>query len=113
MVSPDEEVSLVSLAEVKNLLRKVEKERETLLYEQRIALDHAQKFAKLPANKTEELIKKLMTLEKIKEKHAYKLADLLPTTSEEVQSIFAKERINITDKDVKSILDIIDEFYIE
>jgi len=113
MVTADENVSYVSLAEVKNLLRKVEKERETLLYEQRIALEHAQKFAKLPANKTEDMIKKLMELEKIKEIHAYKIADLLPRTIEEVQSVFAKERINITEKDVKEILDIVNEFYIE
>ena len=112
---PDSEnnVSYVSLAEVKNLLRKVEKERETLLYEQRIALEHVQKFAKLPANKTDELIKKLMELEKVKEIHAYKLADLLPTTKEKVQSIFAKERINLTDKDIQDILDLVNEFYVE
>ncbi len=113
MSDSSENVSYVSLAEVKNLLRKVEKERETLLYEQRIALDHAQSFAKLPANKTAELIKKLMELEKVNEMHAYKIADLLPTTKEEVQSIFAKERINITDKDVKGILDLVNEFYIK
>jgi DNA-directed RNA polymerase subunit F len=113
MSDSSENVSYVSLAEVKNLLRKVEKERETLLYEQRIALDHAQNFAKLPANKTADLIKKLMELEKVNEMHAYKIADLLPTTKEEVQSIFAKERINITDKDVKGILDLVNEIYIK
>ena len=113
MVISDDDFSYVSLSEVKNLLQKVEKERETLLYEQRIALEHAQKFAKLPANKTEELIKKLMELEKIREIHAYKIADLLPTTKDKVQSIFAKERINITDKDIKEILDLVNEYYIE
>jgi len=113
MTISDEKVSYVSLSEVKNLLRKVEKERETLLYEQRIALEHVQNFVKLPANKTEELIKKLMKLEKVKEIHAYKIADLLPTTKEKVQSIFAKERINITDKDIKEILDLVNEYYIE
>mgnify|MGYP006291737335 CR=1 FL=1 len=113
MVISDDDFSYVSLSEVKNLLRKVEKERETLLYEQRIALEHAQKFAKLPANKTQELIKKLMDLEKIREIHAYKIADLLPNTKDKVQSIFAKERINITDKDIKEILDLVNEYYIE
>ena len=112
MVHSDESVSHVSLAEVKNLLKKVEKERETLLYEQRIALDHANKFSKLPANKTADMIKKLMEIEKIKESHAYKIADLLPKSTEEIQSIFAKERINLTDKDLKAILEIVNEFYI-
>jgi DNA-directed RNA polymerase subunit F len=113
MVNSDENVSYVSLAEVKNLLKKVEKERESLLYEQRIAFDHANKFAKLPANKTENMIKKLMEIEKIKESQAYKIADLLPKSIEEIQSIFAKERISLTDKDLKVILDIVNEFYIE
>lgn len=113
MVNSGENVSYVSLAEVKNLLKKVEKERESLLYEQRIAFDHANKFSKLPANKTENMIKKLMEIEKIKESQAYKIADLLPKSIEEIQSIFAKERISLTDKDLKVILDIVNEFYIE
>lgn len=113
MAGSDENISYVSLAEVKNLLRKVEKERETLLYEQRIALDHAQKFSKLPANKTADMIKKLMEIEKIKEIHAYKIADLLPNSIEQIQSVFAKERINLTEQELKSILDIVNEFYIE
>ncbi|MDG6217953.1 MAG: RNA polymerase Rpb4 family protein [Candidatus Thermoplasmatota archaeon] len=112
MADSKEDVSYVSLAEVKNLLRKVEKERETLLYEQRIALEHAQHFVKLPANKTAELIKKLMQLDIIKEMHAYKIADLLPTTKEEVQSLFAKERMTLTEKDIQSILDVVNKIYI-
>lgn len=113
MADSNQDVSYVSLAEVKNLLRKVEKERETLLYEQRIALEHAQHFVKLPANKTTELIKKLKQLEIIKEVHAYKIADLLPTTKDEVQSIFAKERMTLTDKDIQRILDVVNTIYIK
>ena len=40
----DEAGRLVSLSEVKNMLKKIEKERKELIYEQRIALEHAQKF---------------------------------------------------------------------
>ena len=41
------EVKPVSLAEVKNILKRVSKERPELLYEQKNALEHAQKFSKL------------------------------------------------------------------
>jgi DNA-directed RNA polymerase subunit F len=111
-MSPDE-VTPVSLAEVKNILKKIEKEREELIYEQRIALEHVQHFAKLPANKTKELIKALMGIEGIKEQHAYKIADILPQTEDDVKTIFAKERISLKDADIKKLLEIVRSYYTE
>ena len=51
----DETAKFVSLAEVKNILKKTSKERKELSYEQRIALEHAQKFAKLTVKKTQDI----------------------------------------------------------
>ena len=60
-MNPDEiQAKPVSLSEVKNILKKISKERKELLYEQKIALEHAQKFAKLNVKKNEELIKELL-----------------------------------------------------
>ena len=92
---------------MKNMLKKIEKSREELLYEQRIALEHANKFAKLSATKTKQLITKLMELEFIKESHAYKLADLLPSREDDIKTIFAKERVTLKEADIKTVLDII------
>jgi DNA-directed RNA polymerase subunit F len=103
----------VHLAEVKNILKRIEKEREELIYEQRIALEHVQHFAKLPANKTKELIKGLLEIEGINEIHAYKIADILPKTEDDVKTIFAKERISLNDSDIKKILDLVQKYYIE
>jgi DNA-directed RNA polymerase subunit F len=102
----------VSLSEVKNILKKVEKDRKELLYEQKIALEHANKFAKLTEKKTKDLIKDLKNLEFIQEVHAYKIADILPTTEDDIKTIFAKERITLKENDIKSILDIIKKHYI-
>jgi DNA-directed RNA polymerase subunit F len=102
----------VSLSEVKNILKKVEKDREELLYEQRIALEHANIFAKLPVKKTEDLIKDLSKLDFLKEKQIYKIADLLPITEDDVKTIFAKERGKISDNEIKQILDIINKYYV-
>ncbi len=112
-MNEDENGRLVSLAEVKNILKKVEKERKELIYEQRIALDHAQKFALLPVKKTNELIADLQKIESIKEAHAFKIADILPTTEDDVKAIFAKERFTPSESDIKNILKIIEKHYIK
>ena len=109
----DKEAKPVSLAEVKNILKKVSKEREELLYEQKIALEHAQKFAQLTVKKTEDMIKELKGLDFLRESHAYKIADILPKTDDDVKTILAKERITVGDKEIKSILEIVNKYSTE
>ena len=109
----ENEAKPVSLSEVKNILKKVEKERKELLYEQKVALEHANKFARLPAKKTEDLIKELTKLEFLQEIHAYKIADLLPTTEDDVKTIFAKERITLSENNIKKILEIVKKYSVE
>ena len=106
-------VKPVSLSEVKTILKKINKEREEMIYEQKIAYEHANKFAKLPVKKTEELIKELLKLEFIQEINAYKIADILPVTDDDVKTIFAKERITINENDIKKILEIVNKYKIE
>ena len=110
-MSVDPNPRLVSLAEVKNMLRKVEKDREgELIYEQRIALDHANMFARLPANKAADMIKELMKIEGMEETLAYKIADVLPINEGDVKAIFAKVRS--APKDTKQIVDIVNKYYV-
>ena len=103
MEGKNNEVKPIPLAEVKNILKKVSKDRKELLYEQRIALEHAQKFAKLPVKKTNDMIKELKGLEFLTETYAIKIADLLPETADDVKAIFAKERITLGENDIKKI----------
>lgn len=113
-MTPDEnQAKPVSLAEVKNILKKVSKEREEMLYEQKIALEHANKFAKLSVKKTEEIIKELKTLDFLQEIHVYKIADILPKTEDDVKTIFAKERMSLGQNEIKKILDIVAKHAIE
>jgi DNA-directed RNA polymerase subunit F len=109
----DELVKYVPLAEFKNILRKVSKDRKELLYEQKNALEHAQKFAKLSSKKTEDMIKELGELESIEEVHAIKIADILPGTDDDVRAIFAKERISLSENDIKKILEIVKKYNVE
>jgi len=113
-VSTDEsEVTPISISEVKNILKKVEKEREELLYEQKIALEHAHKFAKLSIKKMDDLIKELSKFDFLDKIHVYKIADLLPLTEEDIKTIFAKERITFGEGEIKKILDSVRKYYTE
>jgi len=113
VISSDDKARPVSLSEVKNILSKVSKDREEMLYEQRIALEHAQTFAKLPVKKTNDMIKELMKLEFLEQVNAYKIADLLPNTKDDIKTIFAKERVTLGEDNIKKILEIVGKYYIE
>jgi DNA-directed RNA polymerase subunit F len=112
-VSSDDKNKFISLSEVKGILKKLEKEREELTYEQRIALEHSQKFANLNVTKTKNMIKDLNNLEFLEENHAYMIADLIPKTIDDVKTIFAKERMKLDDIKIKKILDIVNKYFIE
>jgi DNA-directed RNA polymerase subunit F len=103
----EETGKIVSLAEVKNILKKISKERKELIYEQKIALEHAERFARLSAKQTKDLITELMKVEHVEELQAYKIADILPNTEDDVKAIFAKERYTPNDKEIKTILEIV------
>ena len=109
----DETEKIITLSEVKNILKKVEKDRKELIYEQRIALEHAQKFVQLSVKQTKDLIKDLQKLENLAESHVYKIADILPTTEDDVKAIFAKERFTPSEDDIKNILKIIGKYFIK
>ncbi len=113
MSPEDEQVKPVSISEVKNILKKVNKDRKELIYEQRIALEHAQKFSKINIKKTEEMIKELLKLDFIQEFHAYKIADILPKNEDDIKTLFAKERITIGENESKKILNIVNKYSLE
>ncbi len=111
--SAEEPGKIVSLAEVKNILKKISKERKELLYEQKIALEHAEKFAKLSAKQTKDLITELLKLDHVDELQAYKIADIIPSSEDDIKAIFAKERYTPNDKEIKNILEVIKKHSVE
>jgi DNA-directed RNA polymerase subunit F len=104
-----EENKIISLTEVKKILSKEEKERE-LTYEKKLALQHARDFARLNSTNAKKLIDELLKIERISEEHAFKIADVLPESPDDVRAIFAKERFNLEQDEIKSILDILEKY---
>lgn len=108
---PFEQGRLVSLAEVKAMLLLAQHSREDLTYEQKLALEHSLRFARLNVKDSEKLIKDLQKIGEITPEYAYKLADLCPVESDDVRAIFAKSRMTIGDAQVSEIIETILKYY--
>jgi DNA-directed RNA polymerase subunit F len=103
---------LVTLAEVKKMLEQAQEEREELTYEQKIAMEHARRFARLDLKTAEKL---LVALKKgvpgVEEKYLFRVVDLLPHHEEDVRAIFQKSRVDISAEQVESIIELVDAHY--
>ncbi len=100
---------LVTIAEAKEVLDRVKKERadEELGYELKKVIRHVDAFSKMTAERSRNLVNDLLKLEKMKPEIAIKIADILPRTRDELRSIYAKERFILTTEDLDRILDIV------
>lgn len=104
-----EDKKVATLAEVKEMLLERQESGE-LTPEQKLALEHTQKFAKIDAKKSRKLVKELTELGFVSEINAVKLADVLPTHPDDVRAIFAKERASVEKKDIEKILSVVQKY---
>lgn len=104
-------VRLVTLSEVKSLLEREQADRDDLSYEQKLALDHATHFARLPLERAHELVEKLLALGgRVNEYYAHRLADILPTHADDVKSVFARDRSVPDDAEIEKVLATVREY---
>jgi DNA-directed RNA polymerase subunit F len=105
---------LITLPEVREILNNIKDEREKagqeLRYEQKRAVEHANKFSKVGAKESRDLVNELLTLEKMKQDIAVKIANLCPRSKDELRAIYAKERFTLNEAELKAILDIVGKY---
>jgi DNA-directed RNA polymerase subunit F len=104
-----EDKKMVSLAEVKDILTDRQGEGE-LTAEQKLALEHAQKFSRLDSKKAKKLVKELTELGFVSEINAVKIADILPSHPDDVRLVFSKERASVEKKDIEKILSVVQKY---
>ncbi len=104
-----EDKKMVTLAEVKDILTERQNESE-LTAEQKLSLEHVQRFAKVDAKKARKLVKELMELGYVSEVNAVKIADVMPTHADDVRLIFSKERASVEKKDIEKILSVVNKY---
>ena len=109
----DEEYLTVS--EVKELLAAVEADRAAdedreMRYELARAIEHANRFAVLDPEESLELVDELQAKEKVDEKTAYKIANLLPQSRDEMRAVFAQERYSLSTDEIDELLDVVAKY---
>ena len=104
-----EDKKVVTLAEVKEILTERQSDGE-LTAEQKLALEHASKFARTDSKKAKKLVKELVELGFVSEVNATKIADLMPTTADDVRLVFSKERASVEKKDIEKVLSVVQKY---
>lgn len=101
----------ITIFEAKEILKKGIEDMEEPLYEQNIALDYLNKFARLSAEEGQKMVEELMALnDKLKEELAVKIADIQPKDEEDVRSIVAKERFVLEKSEIQKILELVSKY---
>jgi len=101
----------ITLPEMRGVLLGVESERITAeketSYEFRRSIEHANKLAKTEPEKAQALVSELTKMEKMKPEIAYRIANLMPKTRDEVRAIFAKERFTLSPEELDTIIELV------
>jgi DNA-directed RNA polymerase subunit F len=105
----------LTTSEVKGLLAEVEAERAVdeereMRYELARAIEHVNTFAFLDAEESREIVEDLLELEKVDEPTAFKIADLLPQTRNELRAVFAKQRYALDGDELDEILNVVAKY---
>lgn len=101
---------MTTLADVKELLEKAEGERGELTYEQKLALEHARRFARMPAANAKKLIEEVMQNPKIDYTNAVRLADMCPNHADDVRALFSKTRATLDESEIQKVLEIVQKY---
>ncbi|MFA4861014.1 RNA polymerase Rpb4 family protein [Methanoregula sp.] len=101
----------VTLPEMRGVLLGVESERiaaeKEMSYEFRRSIEHANQLAKTTPEKAEALVSDLIKMEKMKPEIAYRIANIMPKTRDEVRAIFAKERYTLSPEELDKIIETV------
>jgi DNA-directed RNA polymerase subunit F len=100
----------VTQARAKEILERREEESEPL-YEQKTALSILHRFTHISASDAEEMVDKIREgVPRIKIENIVKIVDLMPQDKDDLNVLFSKERITLTDDEVATILEIVDNY---
>jgi len=105
----------VTLPEMRSVLLRVESERlaaeKEMSYEFRRSIEHANQLSKTDPEKSRDLVAELIKMEKMKPEIAYRIANIMPKTRDEVRAIFAKERFTLSPEEIDSIIELVITHY--
>ncbi|MFX1369265.1 MAG: RNA polymerase Rpb4 family protein [Promethearchaeota archaeon] len=96
----------VPIPRVKKLLSQRAKEGE-LSFQQTITLEHASAFSRMAPAQADKLVDRLIKGYNVSRSQAVQVANIAPTTLEEMRSILDARSTDLTDEQVLEIVDIV------
>lgn len=104
----------ITVPELQKILHAVESERQNrgkdMSYELRRSIEHVNHISTSTAERSSELVLKLAGVENVTPTVAYRIADVLPKSREEVRATFGKDRFAHTTEEIDSIIDLVVEY---
>ena len=105
---------LLTNSEAKEILvelpEKLPKDVLETKFELRRSIEHTLLFGGLPAEKSRALVEELLTLDKVRNDIAVKIANVLPRTNDELRAIYAKERFTLSKDELQAILNVVAKY---
>lgn len=103
------ETKPISMAEAKEILSSREKKKE-LTYEQKIALEHLNKFTKLTPEKAKKLAEELSGVLRMSQETLIQILNLLPKNADELRMIFSREKFSLKEDEINKILELVKKY---
>lgn len=101
----------ITLPELKEELLNVEAARlekgKEMSYELRRSIEHANQITKTSAERSQELVQALLQLDKVKPDVAYRIANVMPRTRDEVRAVFGRDKFSHTPEELDEIIDLV------
>ena len=101
----------ITLPELREVLHKVETERieagKEMSYELRKSIEHANQLSKASSEKSRLLVSELLKMEKMKPDIAFRIANVMPRTRDELRAIYAKEKFTLQTDELDTIIEIV------
>jgi DNA-directed RNA polymerase subunit F len=103
------ETKHVSMAEAKDILSSREKRKE-LSYEQKLALEHLNKFTKLKSEQAKKLEEELSGVIRMSQETLVQILNFLPKNPDELRMIFSREKFSLKEDEINKILEIVKNY---
>ena len=103
------ETKPVSMIEAKEILSSREKRKE-LSYEQKLALEHLNKFTRLKPEEAKKLSEELSSVLRMSQETLVQILNFLPKNPDELRMIFSREKFSLKEDEMNKILEIIKKY---
>jgi DNA-directed RNA polymerase subunit F len=95
----------VGMPEAKKIMSSHEKSEE-LSYEQKLAMEHLNKFTKISYEDAEKFLGEVSQVLRMSPETMVKILDIMPQTPDELRMIFAREKFSLKEDEIQKILEL-------